>query len=174
MSTVLADAADQSPIFNPVALVEVPLGLVLFLILYFVLAKIVTPRFEKLYEQRHARIEGRVDEAETMQAQAQQALERYQAAIAAAQAEAARIRDEARADGNEVLAEVRAQAKAEADQLVMQTRADLELQRAQVAQELEPEVTRIAVELAGRVLARPAADVAAEARRLGTIERFRG
>ncbi|ALG06170.1 F0F1 ATP synthase subunit B [Kibdelosporangium phytohabitans] len=171
-SVLAAQADEQSPIFNPVALIEVPLGLVMFVILYLVIAKVVAPRFEKLYTERHNRIEGRVDEAETLQAQAQQALERYQAEIAATQAEAAGIRDEARAEGNQVLAEVRAQAKAQADQLVAETRADLEIQRAQVKQELEPEVTRIAVRLAGRVLGEPPADVEADARRRGTIDRF--
>nr|WP_052478605.1 hypothetical protein [Kibdelosporangium sp. MJ126-NF4]CEL19379.1 ATP synthase F0 sector subunit b [Kibdelosporangium sp. MJ126-NF4]CTQ94822.1 ATP synthase F0 sector subunit b (EC 3.6.3.14) [Kibdelosporangium sp. MJ126-NF4] len=82
------------------------------------------------------------------------------------------VRDEARVEGNQVLAEVRAQAKAQADQLVMETRADLEIQRAQVRQELSPEVSRIAVELASRVLGESAADVETDARRRGTVDRF--
>ncbi|ONI78588.1 ATP synthase F0 subunit B [Actinosynnema sp. ALI-1.44] len=163
MSTAVLAA--ESPIFYSDLLIEVPLGLALFLILYLVLAKVVTPRFEKLYTERHTRVEGRIDEAEAMQAQAQQALERYQAQLVAAQAEAAGIRDQARAEGNEILVEARARAKAQADQLVAEARADLETQRARVKQELAAEVTRIAVELAGRVLNEYPADVEADMRR---------
>ncbi|SMD14052.1 F0F1 ATP synthase subunit B [Kibdelosporangium aridum] len=166
------DPSKESPVFPSTLPVEVPLGIALFIILYVFIAKVVVPRFEKLYTERQNRIEGRIDEAESLQAQAQQALENYQEQIHAAQAEAARIRDEARAEGNQVLAEVRAQAKAEADQLIMETRADLETQRVQVKAELGPEVSRIAVELASRVLGESAADVEADARRRGTIDRF--
>lgn len=166
------DPAKENPVFPSTLPVEVGLGIVLFILLYVFMAKVVVPRFEKLYTERQGRIEGRLDEAEALQAQAQQALENYQEEIHAAQTEAARIRDEARAEGNQVLAEVRAQAKAEADQLIMQTRAELETQRVQVKAELGPEVSRIAVELASRVLGESASDVEADARRRGTIDRF--
>ena len=90
-------AAEEGAI-NPVVphTSEIILGLIAFLLLFFVIKKFVTPRFETLYAERAAKIEGGIEKAEQAQVQAQATLDEYKAQLAEARAEAARIRDDAR------------------------------------------------------------------------------
>src|SRR5690606_42082063 len=86
--------------YNPVLphTSEIIIGLIAFLLLLFVMTKFVKPRFEKVYEERAAKIEGGIEKAEKAQAEAEQALAQYKAQLAEARSEAAKIRDDARAE----------------------------------------------------------------------------
>ncbi|MBC6449031.1 F0F1 ATP synthase subunit B [Actinokineospora sp. HBU206404] len=162
-------AAEEQP--DPVMphLSEVILGLVAFLLLLFVISKFVAPRFEKLYAERTAKIEGGIEKAEQAQAEAEQALQQYKAQLAEARAESARIRDDARAEAEQIKEELRAQAQAESARIVAQGTAQLEAQRAQIVAELRADLGRHAVELASRVVGESLED---ETRRRGTVDRF--
>jgi F-type H+-transporting ATPase subunit b len=148
---------------------EVVVGLVSFLLLLFVLQKYAVPRFEKLYAERSERIEGGIARAEEAQAEAQRTLDQYRFQLAEARTEAARIRDDARAEGQQIVQEMRAQAQAESSRIVSQGRAQLAMQRAQLVTELRAELGRQAVDLASRVVGESLED---EARRRGTVDRF--
>lgn len=148
---------------------EVILGTVAFLLLLFVLWKYAVPRFEKLYEERSQKIEGGIAKAEAAQAEAQRTLEQYQSQLAEARGEAARIRDDARAEGQQIVEEMRTQAQAESERIVSQGEAQLNAQRSQIVAELRGELGRHAVDLAGRVVGESLED---EARRRGTVDRF--
>ncbi|GLZ39120.1 ATP synthase subunit b [Actinokineospora sp. NBRC 105648] len=162
-------AAEESP--SPVLphMAEVILGLVAFLLLLFVISKFVTPRFEKLYADRTAKIEGGIEKAEQAQQEAEAALKQYNAQLAEARAESARIRDDARAEAEQIKEELRAQAQEESARIVAQGQAQLEAQRAQIVAELRADLGRHAVELASRVVGESLED---EARRRGTVDRF--
>jgi F-type H+-transporting ATPase subunit b len=161
-------AADQpNPLLPQVP--EMIVGLVAFVILYIFVHKYVVPRFEKLYEERSKRIEGGINRAEEAQAEAQRTLEQYKAQLAEARAEAARIRDDARAEGQQIVDEMRAQAQAESDRIVSQGQAQLAAQRAQIVAELRGDIGKHAVDLASRVVGESLED---EARRRGTVDRF--
>lgn len=148
---------------------EVILGLVAFLLLLFVISKFVAPKFEKLYAERTAKIEGGIEKAEKAQAEAEQALQQYKAQLAEARAESARIRDDARAEAEQIKEELRAQAQAESARIVAQGTAQLEAQRSQIVAELRADLGRHAVELASRVVGESLED---ETRRRGTVDRF--
>ncbi|MCG8920126.1 F0F1 ATP synthase subunit B [Actinokineospora sp. PR83] len=148
---------------------EIILGAVAFLLLLFVISKFVTPRFEKLYEERTAKIEGGIEKAEAAQVEAEAALQQYKAQLAEARAESARIRDDARAEAEQIKEELRAQAQEESARIVAQGQAQLEAQRAQIVAELRAELGRNAVELAGRIVGESLED---ESRRRGTVDRF--
>ncbi|MBB5155304.1 F0F1 ATP synthase subunit B [Saccharopolyspora phatthalungensis] len=148
---------------------EIVVGLVAFVLLLFVLWKYAIPRFEKVYAERSERIEGGIAKAEAAQAEAQRTLEQYKSQLAEARAEAARIRDDARAEGQQILEEMRTQAQTESERIVNQGQAQLAHQRAQIVAELRSELGRQAVELAGRVVGESLED---EARRRGTVDRF--
>ncbi|MFD1046413.1 F0F1 ATP synthase subunit B, partial [Kibdelosporangium lantanae] len=68
------------PIFPAPA--EVVLGLVAFGLLLFVLWKFVVPRFEALYKERAEKIEGGIEKAERLQAEAEEQLQKYKALLA--------------------------------------------------------------------------------------------
>ena len=148
--------AAEGPI-NPVIPhpAEIILGLVAFLLLFFVIKKFVSPRFEALYAERTAKIEGGIEKAEQAQAEAR--------------AEAARIRDDARAEGVQIIEELREQAQAESARIVAQGQHQLDAQRAQIVAELRADLGRTAVELASKVVGESLED---DTRRRGTVDRF--
>ena len=53
---------------------ELVFGLIMFAILFWVVAKKVAPNLEKAYEERHAAIEGGIAQAENAQAEAEACL----------------------------------------------------------------------------------------------------
>lgn len=169
LNTAIVLAAEDAP--NPIIPhpSEIILGLIAFLLLLWVLQKYAFPRFEALYKERSEKIEGGIQKAEEAQAKAQEALETYQAQLAEARAESARIRDDARLEAERIKAELRTQAQEEAARIVAQGRAQLEAQRAQIVAELRADLGRTAVELASRVVGESLED---EARRRGTVDRF--
>lgn len=169
VNTAIVLAAEEAPspiIPHPS---EIILGLIAFLLLLWVLQKYAFPRFESLYKERTEKIEGGIKRAEEAQAEAEKALQTYQAQLAEARAESARIRDDARLEAEQIKAELRTQAQEEAARIVAAGRAQLEAQRAQIVAELRADLGRHAVELASRVVGESLED---EARRRGTVDRF--
>ena len=148
---------------------ELIFGFVAFAILYWVVAKKVVPRLEAMYAERAAAIEGQIAEAGEAQAQAQAALEQYTAQLAEARQEAAKIREDAREQGAQIVAEMRAKAQAEAQRITDAASAQIEAERQQTIVALRSEVGRLATDLAGRVVGESLED---EARQRRTVERF--
>ena len=71
---------------------EIIIGLIAFAILYRIFSKSVVPKMEAMYAERAAAIEGGMQEAEQAQAEAQAALEKYNAQLAEARTGANEIR----------------------------------------------------------------------------------
>jgi F-type H+-transporting ATPase subunit b len=165
MNILAAEA--HNPLIPPVG--EIIVGVIAFAILYFVLAKFVFPQMEKTFVARREAIEGGIERAEAMQAEAKAALEHYRAQLAEARTEAAQIRDAARAEGQQIIEELRAQAQEESARIIARGDEQLAAQRQQVLNQLRAEVGTLAVELASRVVGESLAD---EARRSGTVDRF--
>lgn len=161
-------AADEpNPVLPHTA--EIIVGLVAFLLLLFVLRKYVVPRFEQVYQERTEKIEGGLKRAEEAQAEANRLLEQYRQQLAEVRVEAAKIRDDARADAEGIRQDVLAQAREEADRIIAAGREALAAERATLVRELRAELGALSVELASRIVGESLAD---EARRSGTVERF--
>ncbi len=96
-------AATEEAKHNPILPIwqELVIGSVAFGVLCFVLIKFVFPQMEKTFQARVDAIEGGIKRAEAAQAEANELLEQYKAQLAEARTEAARIRDEARADAKQ-------------------------------------------------------------------------
>jgi F-type H+-transporting ATPase subunit b len=124
---------------------------------------------EKTFAARVDAIEGGIKRAEAAQAEANQLLEQYRAQLAEARTEAARIRDEARADAEGIRQDVLAKAREESDRIIAAGREQLAAQRESIVRDLRSEVGTLAVDLAGRIVGESLAD---EARSRGTVERF--
>jgi F-type H+-transporting ATPase subunit b len=148
---------------------ELIVGIISFAILYLVYKKYVVPRLEAMLAQRQQTIEGGIERAEAMQAEAKASLEQYRAQLAEARGEAAQIRDAARAEGQQILEEFRAQAQEESARIVARGEEQLTAQRQQIVHELRGQIGTLAVDLAGRVVGESLAD---DARRSGTVDRF--
>ena len=165
MNILAAESAN--PLLPPVG--EIVVGTITFAILCFVVIKYVVPSFEKAFVARREAIEGGIERAEAMQAEAKASLEQYRAQLAEARGEAAQIRDAARAEGQQILEELRAQAQEESARIVARGEEQLAAQRQQIVHELRGQIGTLAVDLAGRVVGESLAD---DARRSGTVDRF--
>src|ERR671939_79246 len=165
MSITAAEA--HNPLIPPWG--EIIVGLIAFAVVYFVFAKFVAPRFEQVFRARREAIEGGIERAEALQAEAQAALEQYRSQLAEARTEAAQIRDHARAEGQQILEELRAQAQEESARIIARGEEQLAASRQQVVNQLRGEIGALAVDLAGRVVGESLED---QARRSGTVDRF--
>ena len=160
-------AEAHNPLIPPVS--EIIVGTITFAILMFVLVKFVFPQLEKTFVARREAIEGGMERAEAAQAEAKAALEQYRAQLADARNEAAQIRDQARAEGQQILEELRTQAQEEQKRIVARGEEQLATARQQVVNELRGQIGTLAVDLAGRVVGESLAE---DARRSGTVDRF--
>ncbi len=131
---------------------ELVFGLIMFAILYWVVAKKVVPNLEKAYAERHDAIEGGIAQAENAQAEAEAAKAQYESQLAEARAEAAKIREDARAEGAAIVAEMRGQAQDEANRITESAHKQIEAERQQAAISLRGEVGRLSTDLAGRIV----------------------
>ena len=148
---------------------ELIFGIVAFVILYLVVAKKVVPRLEAMYTERAAAIEGQIEEADRANAEAAELLEQYKSQLAESRADASRIREEARAEGAQILAELKAQAQAESERISTSAKAQIAAERQQAVISLRGEMGTLATELASRVVGESLED---EARQRRTVERF--
>lgn len=160
-------AEEGNPILPVVE--ELVIGLVAFALLCYVLMKFAFPRMEQMYQKRVEAIEGGLQRAEATQAEANQLLEQYKAQLAEVRTEAAKIRDNARADAAGIRQDVLTQAREESERVIAAGRDALAAERATLVRELRAEVGALAVELASRIVGESLAD---EARRVGAVERF--
>lgn len=163
----LLAAEEQNPLVPP--LPEIIVGLIAFGLVVWLFAKFVVPRFESAYDARRDAIEGGIEKAQAMQAEAKDALETYQAQLAEARTEAASIRDDARSEGQAIVEEMRTAAQAESARIVARGEEQLAAQRQQTVAELRGQIGGLAVTLAGRVVGESLED---DARRRGTVDRF--
>ncbi|WP_018252192.1 MULTISPECIES: F0F1 ATP synthase subunit B [Salinispora] len=148
---------------------ELVVGTIAFALLVFVLLKFVMPRMETMYQARVDAIEGGLKRAEAAQAEANQLLEQYRAQLAEVRTEAARIRDDARADAEGIRQDILAKAREESDRIIAAGKEQLVAERTTIVRELRTEVGTLAVDLASKIVGESLAD---EARRAGTVDRF--
>src|SRR5438270_9613019 len=105
MLTLLTEGGAQNPLIPDTT--ELVVGLICFFIVFGYLGKKLLPNIQKTLEERHDAIEGGLERAEKAQAEANRTLEEYKAQLAEARHEAARITEQARQQGAEIIAEMR-------------------------------------------------------------------
>ena len=145
------------------------MSIVFVVLLTVVIWKFVVPRFEETYADRTAAIQGGMEKAEKAQAEAQAALQQYQAQLAEARSEAAKIREEAKTQGTQIIAELREQAQAEATRIRQAAESQMEAERAQVMIQLRGEIGGLATTLASRIVGESLTD---DERARRTVDRF--
>jgi F-type H+-transporting ATPase subunit b len=145
------------------------MAIVFVIILTVIIAKFVVPQFEATYAERTAAIQGGMEKAEKAQAEAEAALKEYQAQLAEARSEAAKIREDAKTQGTQIIAELREQAQAEASRIRLAAEAQLEAERTQVLTQLRTEVGGLATTLASRIVGESLTD---DERARRTVDRF--
>jgi F-type H+-transporting ATPase subunit b len=163
----LAAASEQSPLLP--SLTELIIGGIAFFIVFGILYKRLFPRIQQTLAERTEQIEGGLRRAEEAQAEADQRLEQYKEQLAEARQEASRLREKAREEGAQIIAELREQGEVEKRRLVDAAHAQIDADRQLAIQMLRAEVGTLAVDLAGRVVGEALED---EARQRRVVERF--
>ncbi|WP_459185014.1 F0F1 ATP synthase subunit B family protein, partial [Streptomyces sp.] len=105
---------------NPLipAIPELIIGLIAFAIVFGFLAKKLLPNINKVLEERHEAIEGGIEKAQAVQAEAEQTLAKYKEQLAEARHEANRLRQEAQEQGAALIAEMRAEGQRQREDIV--------------------------------------------------------
>jgi F-type H+-transporting ATPase subunit b len=126
--------------------------LIAFAIMFFLLAKYVIPPINRAMTARQEAIRKEFAEAEQAKAEANNAEAEFKAQIADARKEAAKIREQAREEGAQIISEMRDQAQAEANRIVEHAQAQIAAERQQALTSLRAEVGTLATSLAGRIV----------------------
>lgn len=165
--TVMIQAADE---VNPLipAPYDIIWSAVVFVLALLLFWKLVLPKVQTLLDERAAAIEGGIKKAEEAQAEAAEALEKYNAELAKAREEAAGIRETARANAAKIEAELKEQANEEAARIVANAQARIETERASASAELRREVGTLALDLSEKVVGESMSDERAQS----IVDRF--
>jgi F-type H+-transporting ATPase subunit b len=167
LSYLAQSETGQNPLIP--ALPEFIIGTIVFLVVFGVLAKMLMPRIQQTLSERTEMIEGGLARSDEAQAEAKQLLDQYREQLAGARHEAARLREEAREQGAQIIAEMREQAQAEARRVTEASQAQIEADRQQALTSLRAEVGTLATELASRIVGESLTD---EARQSRMVDRF--
>ena len=141
-----AEGEAQNPLLP--AIYDIVWSIIPFSLVLFLFWRIVLPRLQKTLDERSSAIEGGIAQAETAQAEAKVALEKYNNLLTDARAEAAEIRDLARTEGAVILAEMKENAQAEANRIAATAKTQIEAERHQAVLSLRKEVGALALDLA--------------------------
>jgi F-type H+-transporting ATPase subunit b len=132
--------------------------LVGFALMLFVLWRYVLPLVTRMVNKRQDEIQRQVEEADEARRKLEDAHGRFDNAVQQAEAEAARIRDDARADAAGIREELIAQAEADVERMLQRGRDQLAAQRDQVVRGLRSELGGASMELAERTVRKELSD----------------
>ena len=80
-------------------------SLIILIIVALFFYKFFLPKFQSVFDERTAKIEGGLAKAEQAQKDAEEAKKKYQAQLSTARVEASKIRDDARAEASHIIAD---------------------------------------------------------------------
>lgn len=126
--------------------------LLIFVIVFIVIRTMVVPPIVKVLDERDARAAKTLEDNKAAAVSYEHAETDYRAALKEARGDATGIRDEARAKGNEELAEAKRRATEESDAALADTTAELKVEADNASTTARRDVNRLAETLAGRVL----------------------
>ncbi|MFF6773182.1 hypothetical protein ACFY8W_06405 [Streptomyces sp. NPDC012637] len=144
---------DLGPL-NPVW-AELILGAVLFGLTFLILAKGILPKIKRTLAEREDAIDGGTERADDLRAEATAIREQYEAELAEARHDAARIRAQATEEGSQAIAAARAEGIAERERILASGHEQIAVEREAAERELAGDVDAWARSLAGRIVGEP-------------------
>jgi F-type H+-transporting ATPase subunit b len=140
-----------------------------FALMFYILAKYVVPPINKAMTDRQNAIRKQFADLDKARADANAAEAEFKAQIADARHEAARIREEAREQGAQIISEMRSQGEAEKARIIDNGHAQVAAERQQAVASLRAEVGTLATTLAGRIVGESLED---DERSTRVVDRF--
>jgi len=126
--------------------------LIAFAIIVWVLGKFVIPPINRAMTARQEAIRQQFAELDDAKDEAHKAEEEYKSQLADARQAANKIREEAREQGNQIVADAREKAQTEADRIIENGHGQVRAERQQAVASLRAEVGTLATQLAGRIV----------------------
>lgn len=147
-------ASESSSSINPLIpeLPDLVWSTVCFVIIFLFFWKYGLPRVTALLDERSAAIEGNIEKADEANKKAEALLEEYEAQLSDARTEAAHIRENARNEGQKIVAEAKDTALAEAVRVTSASHAQIEADRQAALVSLRGDVGSLALDLASRIV----------------------
>lgn len=164
IAPVVAAAGQDSNTFgwDPSLLVpavyDIVWSLVALVVLLLFFWKFALPKLNSILEERAAKIEGGIEKAAAVQAEADARKDEYEKLLADARTEAAEIREKARAEGDAIKAEKKQETQVELDRMTKSAKDQIEADRQSAIVSLRQEVGSIAIDLASGVVGENLAD----------------
>ena len=147
----MTQAASGIDLFIP-EVYDIVWSLIILVIVAVFFYKFFLPKFQAVFDERAAKIEGGIAKAEQAQKDADEAKAKYDAQLSNARVEASKIRDDARAEASHIIADARTRAEADAAQITATAQRSIESQQQQALVSLKGEVGVLATALAGKIL----------------------
>jgi F-type H+-transporting ATPase subunit b len=148
VTTGLIPLASNFLVPNGTFLVE----LIAFAIIVWLLSKFVIPPINKAMTDRQDAIRKEFAELDEAKDEAQKAEDEYKSQLADARQAANKIREEAREQGNQIVADAKEKAQTEADRIIENGHGQVRAERQQAVASLRAEVGTLATQLAGRIV----------------------
>ena len=134
------------------AVYDIVWSIVALVVLLLFFWKFVLPQLNKILEERASKIEGGIEQAAAVQAEADARKEEYEQLLAEARTEAAEIREKARAEGESIKAEKKQETQNELDRMTKTAKDQIEAERQSAIVSLRQEVGSLALDLASGVV----------------------
>ena len=144
-------ASDGLKLFIP-QVYDIVWSLIILVIVELFFHKFFMPKFNAIFDERAAKIEGNIAKAEQSKKDADAAKSKYEAQLSTARVEASKIRDDARAEASHIIADARSRAESDAAQITANAQRSIESQQQQALVSLKGEVGTLATALAGKIL----------------------
>ncbi|MBO0845553.1 MAG: F0F1 ATP synthase subunit B [Nocardioides sp.] len=164
-STAVVPMANNFLVPNATFIAEV----IAFAVIIWVLAKYIVPPINRAMAARQDAIRQQFAELDEAQADARKAEADYKEQLNNAKHEAARIREEAREQGAQIVQDARDKAQTEADRIIEHAHVQIEADRKAAQASLRRDVGSLATTLAGHIVGESMADDERQGR---VVERF--
>ena len=140
ISAILPDMAEFIPM------------LVIFILLWIVLAKFGWPKFEAMLDKREQTIKDSLEKSEAARIESERVLEEYKRQLEDAKSQAASIVADAKRTGEAVKADLTEKAQTEAAGMIEKARAAIETEKKAAIAELQGSVADASIAVASRLI----------------------
>ncbi|WP_094730110.1 F0F1 ATP synthase subunit B [Bifidobacterium hapali] len=161
-------AADGIQLFIP-EVYDIVWSLIILVIVALFFYKFFMPKFNAIFDERAAKIEGNIEKAQQAKKEADEAKAKYEAQLSNARIEASKIRDDARAEASHIIADARSRAESDAAQITANAQRSIESQHRQAMVSLKGEVGTLAAALAGKILGSKLEDADVQSNMIDTM-----
>jgi F-type H+-transporting ATPase subunit b len=127
-------------------------SLVVLVVLAVFFYKFFMPKFQKIFDERSQTIQEGLDNAEKAKKQIDSAQQQYDEQLNKARVDAAKIRDDARAQATHIITDARSSAESQAEQITANAQKSIESQKQAALVSLKSDVGVLATALAGKIL----------------------